>query len=246
MDSGSNALIPGDDAAVADGVLDLLLAEFITRVEPLGVRVARVPTAAEAGGLIALWQGSVGIMAWVAVLSALFFLYCQARILSDAKGIPAWSAPALVPLLLASGLAEGFGLAALVAPLAGGAMPRLAGFLLAALALRHLTWHRYRNSLATVGAPTESRKVLDELHGNFIVSGHGLPLVLLVLVPTGVFICLFVVESIIARIWGREAADDFLANAMTLLGAAALLALTGLLLYGLFSAARWLLRLRKP
>jgi phenylacetyl-CoA:acceptor oxidoreductase subunit 2 len=86
-----------------------------------------------------------------------------------------------VPLLLASGLAEGFGLAALVAPLAGGAMPRLAGFLLAALALRHLTWHRYRNSLATVGAPTESRKVLDELHGNFIVSGHGLPLVLLVL-----------------------------------------------------------------
>jgi len=54
------------------------------------------------------------------------------------------------------------------------------------------------------------------------------------------------VESIIARIWGREAADDFLANAMTLLGAAALLALTGLLLYGLFSAARWLLRLRKP
>lgn len=77
-----------------------------------------------AGGLIALWQGSVGIMAWVAVLSALFFLYCQARILSDAKGIPAWSAPALVPLLLASGLAEGFGLAALVAPLVGGVMPR--------------------------------------------------------------------------------------------------------------------------
>ena len=72
------------------------------------------------------------------------------------------------------------------------------------------------------------------------------PLVLLVLVPTGVFICLFVVESIIARIWGREGADDFLANAMTLLGAALLLALIGLLLYGLFSAARWLLRLRKP
>ncbi|MFO1110799.1 MAG: hypothetical protein U1E61_16585 [Bradyrhizobium sp.] len=72
------------------------------------------------------------------------------------------------------------------------------------------------------------------------------PLVLLVLVPIGVFICLFVVESIIARIWGREAADDFLANAMTLLGAAVLLALTGLLLYSLFSAARWLLRLRKP
>ncbi|MFN8590062.1 MAG: LUD domain-containing protein [Thermomicrobiales bacterium] len=60
MDSGSNALIPGDDAAVADGVLDLLLAEFITRVEPLGVRVARVPTAAEAGGLIALWAAELG------------------------------------------------------------------------------------------------------------------------------------------------------------------------------------------
>lgn len=133
------------------------------------------------GGLVALWQGSAGVMAWVAVLSALFFLYCQARILSDAKGIPAWSAPALVPLLLASGLAEGFGLAALVAPLVGGVMPPLAGLLLAALVLRLATWRRYRRSLASVGAPTESRKVLDELHGNFVVSGHGLPLVLLVL-----------------------------------------------------------------
>ena len=72
------------------------------------------------------------------------------------------------------------------------------------------------------------------------------PLVLLVIVPIGVFICLFVVESVIARIWGREAADGFLANAMTLLGAAALVALIGLLLYGLFSAARSLLRSKKP
>ena len=47
----------------------------------------------------------------VAALSALAFLYCQARILRAAKGIPAWRAPQVVPLIVATGLAEGAGLA---------------------------------------------------------------------------------------------------------------------------------------
>jgi hypothetical protein len=72
------------------------------------------------------------------------------------------------------------------------------------------------------------------------------PLILLVLLPIVVFICLFAAEKVIARVWSEEAADNFLANAMTLLGAALLLAPIGLLLYGLFSMARWLLRSKKP
>jgi phenylacetyl-CoA:acceptor oxidoreductase subunit 2 len=38
---------------------------------------------------------------------ALVFLYCQARILRAAKGIPAWRTPWVVPLIVLSGLAEG-------------------------------------------------------------------------------------------------------------------------------------------
>ena len=51
-----------------------------------------------------------------AALLALAFLYCQARILQAAKGIPAWREPLTVPLMVATGLAEGAGLFWLLAP----------------------------------------------------------------------------------------------------------------------------------
>ena len=52
----------------------------------------------------------------LAALLALGFVYCQARILQAAKGIPAWREPLTVPLLVATGLAEGAGLYWLFAP----------------------------------------------------------------------------------------------------------------------------------
>ena len=60
-------------------------------------------------------------LAWAAllppaVLLAAAFLVCQAFILQAAKGIPAWREPLTVPLLLATGLAEGAGLYWLFAP----------------------------------------------------------------------------------------------------------------------------------
>lgn len=42
-----------------------------------------------------------------AAAAAAAFLYCQARILHAARGIPAWRVPELVPLVIAAGLAEG-------------------------------------------------------------------------------------------------------------------------------------------
>ena len=42
-----------------------------------------------------------------AAIMAGAFLYCQARILRAAKGIPAWRTPLVVPLIVLSGLAEG-------------------------------------------------------------------------------------------------------------------------------------------
>ncbi len=52
-----------------------------------------------------------------AAVAAAAFLYCQARILRAAKGIPAWRTPWVVPLIVVSGLAEG---AALLLVLQGG------------------------------------------------------------------------------------------------------------------------------
>jgi len=53
-----------------------------------------------------------------AAAAALAFVYCQGRILRASKGIPAWRAPQVVLLVVATGLAEGAGLALLFSPTA--------------------------------------------------------------------------------------------------------------------------------
>jgi phenylacetyl-CoA:acceptor oxidoreductase 26-kDa subunit len=47
---------------------------------------------------------------YAAALAALAFVYCQARILRAAKGIPAWRAPQVVALIMTTALVEGTGL----------------------------------------------------------------------------------------------------------------------------------------
>lgn len=75
----------------------------------------------------------------VAAVLALAFLWCQARILRAARGIPAWRAPQVVPLVIATGLAEGAGLAVFLV------QTQLAAALLAiALIGRMLAWSAYR------------------------------------------------------------------------------------------------------
>jgi phenylacetyl-CoA:acceptor oxidoreductase subunit 2 len=74
-----------------------------------------------------------------AALAAAAFLYCQARILRAAKGIPAWRAPEVVPLIVATGLAEGAGLALLFSQ-----QTLLIGLFILAVALRGLAFRRYR------------------------------------------------------------------------------------------------------
>jgi phenylacetyl-CoA:acceptor oxidoreductase subunit 2 len=71
--------------------------------------------------------------------AALVFLWCQARILHAAKGIPAWRAPQVVALIVFTGLAEGAGLLLLFS----AANAALGLFALAVVA-RALAWSRYR------------------------------------------------------------------------------------------------------
>ena len=78
----------------------------------------------------------------VAAVLALAFLWCQARILRAARGIPAWRAPQVVPLIIAAGLAEGAGFAVLLV------QTQLAAALLAiALIGRLIAWSAYRGEV---------------------------------------------------------------------------------------------------
>jgi len=126
-------------------------------------------------GLAALWQDG-GAYAWGAAAFAAAFLCCQAQILKAAKGIPAWRAPRVVPLIVATGLAEGTGVLALACALpAAHAFARPVALTLAVLLVaRAVTWRAYRRSLA---APRSALAALDRAAplfdsvGNWVAAG---------------------------------------------------------------------------
>ncbi|PKP85142.1 MAG: hypothetical protein CVT80_04205 [Alphaproteobacteria bacterium HGW-Alphaproteobacteria-2] len=137
------------------------------------------------GALILGWAGAGGAahaLAGLTAVLALGFLYAQARILHAAKGIPLWREGALVPLMLATGLTEGAGLA--LAGSAAGLVPGagvLAIALAALLGLRLAAWVAYRRALAQSGAPQRGLSTLERFAPGWLWAGHGLPLGLLVL-----------------------------------------------------------------
>ena len=92
----------------------------------------------------------------VAAVVAAAFLYCQVRMLQAAKGIPAWRAQATVPLLLASGLAEGSGLALLFTT--GAAALCLFAFL---VVVRALVWRVYTRSVSTPALESAGHKLIE-------------------------------------------------------------------------------------
>ena len=119
--------------------------------------------------------------AWFPGATALLgmsFLYCQARILAAAKGIPAWSEPKVIPLIIVTGLAEGAGLFALLAaalPAAAASTTAPLGLLLATLILRRLAWMRYRSALVAGNAPKQTLEVIDRFNHGYNVLGQLLP-----------------------------------------------------------------------
>ncbi|RLA36316.1 MAG: phenylacetyl CoA [Gammaproteobacteria bacterium] len=129
-------------------------------------------------GLAALLDSTViGLL--VGLLAAAF-LYCQARILKEARGIPAWREPRIVPLVITTGLAEGLALYLLIAVAAGRneALLPVGVALLAALVVRFTAWRRYRQALQG-HAPLAALAVLDRAEGPFAGAGHVAPVLLL-------------------------------------------------------------------
>jgi phenylacetyl-CoA:acceptor oxidoreductase subunit 2 len=119
-------------------------------------REGMVAALAMPAGLAAALSGQPALLVAAGVLG-LAFLYCQARILRAAKGVPAWREPAVVPLIVATGLAEGAGVLALLGG-AGVAVPAWLGLALAVLALlRALAWRRYRAGLQRAQAPAAAQ-----------------------------------------------------------------------------------------
>jgi phenylacetyl-CoA:acceptor oxidoreductase subunit 2 len=86
------------------------------------------------------------------VLAALFaaaYLYCQARMLHASRGIPAWCQNEVVPLMVATGLAEGTGL---YLAIADASVVMIVAALLAGVA-REAAREAYRRGLIKAKAP---------------------------------------------------------------------------------------------
>ena len=140
-------------------------------------REAWVAMAFFPAALAAVWSGSTVL--WLAAAAlALMFLFCQAMILREAKGIPVWREHRIVPLIVATGLTEGAG-ALLVACTVLPALAPLAGHVaVATVALaiaRAFAWVAYRRALARRGAPIKALAVLDNYRPWLLVGGLVVP-----------------------------------------------------------------------
>jgi phenylacetyl-CoA:acceptor oxidoreductase subunit 1 len=134
-------------------------------------------------GALAAWSGSMPL-AYVAAALGLAFLFAQAMILYEAKGIPAWRAPRLVAFMVSTGLAEGAALLTLLAaalPALAGALPAAAGALVLFVLLRLVGWHWYLRGMEGTGAPVRALEVLRRSGRQLVLWGGVLPLALAVL-----------------------------------------------------------------
>ena len=117
-------------------------------------------------------------------VAAAAFLYCQARILYASKGIPAWRAPLIPSMLIATGLFEGTGLLAIAQALAPQTIT--IGFSLAAvgslLAIVNAgLWYNYRKTAAERGLSPLARRELARISPALHLFGHLIPIVFFLL-----------------------------------------------------------------
>jgi phenylacetyl-CoA:acceptor oxidoreductase subunit 2 len=131
-------------------------------------------------GLAAVLWGTPALI-WLAALLAAVFLFCQARILHASRGIPAWRDGAVLPVIFATGIAEGAALAVLVlmavAPLPGW----LIALLVLALAARALAYYAYASRMRDGRAPTAVVKRINSIGGTVWVLAVAIPLVLAII-----------------------------------------------------------------
>lgn len=150
-------------------------------------REATVGTLLFVSGFAALVSGA-GVLVWLSALLGAAFLYAQARILANNKGIPAWRHRRCLPLVVSTGLAEGAGFLAVVLALQGASGAWLAALLLVLVCVRYLAWRTYRIGLVSDGAPAGTLDALREIANRFTLIGHAAPALLLAIGLTGFLI----------------------------------------------------------
>jgi phenylacetate-CoA ligase len=128
-------------------------------------------------GVLAVWSEAPALTISAAVTAGLFLL-SQAMILKEAKGIPAWRTPLIVPLIVSTGLAEGAGLllaatAVLAWPLPAAGVVAVAAIVCAAL--RAVVWRLYVRALRSDRVPTRTIEVLSAFSPRFALVGLALP-----------------------------------------------------------------------
>jgi phenylacetyl-CoA:acceptor oxidoreductase 26-kDa subunit len=122
--------------------------------------------------------------AWIAAALALAFVGCQARMLQASRGIPAWRTPVVVPLLVASGLAEGAGLFLLASPWLRVGSQSLLALFGAFVLLRMGVWLAYRRAVDSVAVPP-ALAALDGTGRVLQLAGTLLPVASIALIATG-------------------------------------------------------------
>ncbi len=118
----------------------------------------------------------ISLLALLAGLIGLGFLYCQARMLHGGKGIPIWRENMSVSLIVSTGLVEGTGAMVLISASMGAGV---LGAMLVLILVRAWIWHSYRHNLAG-NAPDRSIAVLGQYSTAFTVIGTILPFVLVI------------------------------------------------------------------
>ena len=130
-------------------------------------------------GFFAAWFRDVGALVATGTLG-LIFLYCQARILKAAKGIPAWRESTVVPFILLTGLAEG---AALMVSISWLVVPTkfsllLPPTLLALVVLRYVVWRAHQKRLIVKGMPVGTLQAFKKYDPLIFFGGHLIPIAL--------------------------------------------------------------------
>jgi phenylacetyl-CoA:acceptor oxidoreductase subunit 2 len=126
----------------------------------------------DAQALLGLELPSPVMPATITGLLALTFLYCQLRIIHSAKGLPAWRAAGIMPLLGISGLTEGLGVYLLVIALFTAVPLPLQIVAIVLVIARAFAWYRYLSAMARADVPAPTITAL-------IAPGMATPLVAL-------------------------------------------------------------------
>ena len=118
----------------------------------------------------------------ITALLAFLFLFSQAMILREAKGIPTWRTSLIVPLIVTTGLAEGGGLLLATTGFIPSLHPivtTIAAVVVALAALRSWAWGSYLTGLRIEGTPTRALAMLDAFRHWFFICGLVVPLALI-------------------------------------------------------------------